>query len=108
VQGQPTKEASVTKLKRTLALALAGGTLAIGVPVALAAGGSDSTTSNSPSNPTFIQDEGGQNPGDQGRQAPGDGLRGDCPEHEGGQQGGSSESGGSPGAPSESGGSTEL
>ncbi|HTE62686.1 MAG TPA: hypothetical protein VK631_20180 [Solirubrobacteraceae bacterium] len=33
---------SKTKLRRTLALALAGGSLAIGVPAALGAGGSDS------------------------------------------------------------------
>ncbi len=65
-----------TKLKRTLALALAGGSLAIGVPAALAAGGDadpGAGTTNAPS--TFIQEE-------QPRQQQPD--REDCPEKDGG------------------------
>jgi hypothetical protein len=74
------------KLKRTLALALAGGTLAIGVPAALAAGGGDdSTTSGQGSGPAFIQDEGRQ--GEQQRPDRGPDGRGDCPEKNGGESG---------------------
>jgi hypothetical protein len=90
-----------TKLRRTLALALAGGSLAIGVPAALAAGGSDSGTNSDSGAPAsgFVQDE--QTPPDrpngEGQQnRPG----GDCPEHDGAQgdgadsgSGGSSDSG---------------
>jgi hypothetical protein len=72
-----------TKLKRTLALVFAGGALAIGVPVAVAAGGSGDGTSNAPSTPSFIQNEDGQN--DQNRPD-----RGDCPEKDGGGSQGSS------------------
>jgi hypothetical protein len=89
----------VTKLKRTLALALAGGALAIGVPAALAAGGGDEP-STQPSGPALIQDQGGQD-----RQDRGDGRRGDCPEKNG--QGGSSESGPGSSAP-QSDATTEL
>jgi hypothetical protein len=86
VQGQPTKEESVTtKLKRTFALVLAGGALAIGVPAALAAGDGGDAGTNSPSTPSFIQDEGGQN-----RQDRPDDRRGDCPEKDGGGSQGSS------------------
>jgi hypothetical protein len=94
------KEESVTKLKRTLALALAGGALAIGVPAALAAGGGDNATSMQPSAPAFIQDEGEQNRPDRGQGGPGD-----CPEKDGDGQGGSSESGS---GSSDSGSTTEL
>ena len=80
-----------TKLRRTLALALAGGSLAIGVPAALAATGGDdaapaSSTDAAP--PAFVQD--GQ------EQARPD--REDCPERDG--SGGGSGGGGSaePGA----------
>jgi len=60
---------SSTKLKRTLALTLAGGSLAIGVPAALAAsGGGDAAPASS-----FIQDEGEQARPD----------REDCPEKDG-------------------------
>jgi hypothetical protein len=91
----------VTKLKRTLALALAGGALAIGVPAALAAGGSDEP-STQPSGPAFIQDDGAQD-----RQDRSDGPRGDCPEKDGGGQGGAPESGSGSGS-SDSGSATEL
>ena len=70
---------SSTKLKRTLALALAGGSLAIGVPAAIAASdGSDPAPTS-----TFIQDEGQQARPD----------REDCPEKDGdrGGNGGSSQ-----------------
>ena len=88
-----------TKLKRTLALALAGGALAIGVPAALAAGGSD-TPSTAPSNSTFIQDEGGQARPDRGPGGPGD-----CPEKDGNGPGdGSSQGSGS----ADTSGATEL
>jgi hypothetical protein len=75
-----------TKLRRTLALALAGGSLAIGVPAALAAGGSDSGTNSDSGAPAsgFVQDEQApQNrPNGEGQQnRPG----GDCPEHDGTQ-----------------------
>ena len=69
------------KLKRTLALALAGGTLAIGVPAALAAGGSDAGSGSTAAPSTQIQNQDQQ-------QRPGG--REDCPEHEGGQQRGGS------------------
>ena len=78
-----------SKLKRTLALALAGGSLAIGVPAALAtAGGDDASGTTTPSGPAFIQDDG------QGRQQRPD--REDCPEKDGSGQGesGSAEQGG--------------
>jgi hypothetical protein len=77
-----------TKLRRTLALALAGGSLAIGVPAALAAGGgSDAGSSGSGAPATrFVQDE--QQPDDQNRPDH------DCPERDGGGSGsGSSDSG---------------
>jgi hypothetical protein len=104
VHGQPTKEESVTdKLKRTLALALAGGALAIGVPAALAAGGGgDNTTSQQPSGPAFIQDQDQQD-----RQERPDRGPGDCPEKDGGGQGGSGESGSGSTAP-DTGSATEL
>jgi hypothetical protein len=106
VQGQPTKEESVTKLKRIFALALTGGALAVGVPAALAAGGGgdDAGTTTQPSGPAFIQEEGEQNRPDRGQGGPGD-----CPEKDG--QGGSGESGSGSGsgysAP-DSGSTTEL
>ena len=88
---------SSTKLKRTLALALAGGSLAIGVPAALAtSGGGDEPASGGASAPTFIQDEQQQD-----RARP---DRGDCPEHDGGGQGGSGGESGSAGQ----GGTTEA
>ena len=90
----------MTKLKRTLALVLAGGALAIGVPAALAAGGGHNATSSQPSGPAFIQDEGEQNRPDRGPGGPGD-----CPEKDGDGQGGSSESGS---GSSDSGSTTEL
>jgi hypothetical protein len=76
-----------TKLRRTLALALAGGSLAIGVPAALAAGGSDSGTSSDSGTPApgFVQDEQQQppdRPNGEGQQNRPDG---DCPEHDGAQ-----------------------
>jgi hypothetical protein len=85
-----------TRLKRTLALALAGGSLAIGVPAALAAssGGGDAAPAAPTS--TFIQDE-----QDQARPD-----REDCPEKDGAQgggdegQGSSADQGGSTQAPS--------
>jgi hypothetical protein len=83
------QEALMTpKLKRTLALALAGGTLAIGVPAALAAGGGDDAGSTAAPS-TQIQDQ-------QQRAPRGDARpdRGDCPEHDGGA-GSSSDSGSS-------------
>jgi hypothetical protein len=94
------------KLKRTLALALAGGALAIGVPAALAAGGSDDNTTNGqPSGPAFIQDEGQQ--GQQERPDRGPGGPGDCPEKGGADQGGSGESGSGSTAP-DTGSATEI
>jgi hypothetical protein len=68
-----------TKLRRTLALVLAGGSLAIGVPAALAAGGGDSGADAVGGAPDagFVQD-------DRSGQARPD----DCPER-GGDQGGS-------------------
>ena len=85
-----------TKLKRTLALALAGGSLAIGVPAALAATGGDSTGTTGSSAPSFIQDEA------QPQQQRPD--REDCPEKGGAQdgagEGGSADQGGATGAPS--------
>jgi hypothetical protein len=85
------QEALMTpKLKRTLALVLAGGSLAIGVPAALAAGGGDAgTTGGTTSAPSFIQDEQQQQP-DQARPD-----RGDCPEKDGAQGGGGDQQGSS-------------
>jgi len=78
-----------TKLKRTLALALAGGSLAIGVPAALAAtGGDDAAPAPAPAS-TFIQDE-------QDRARP---DRDDCPERDGAQRGAESQDSSTP-APS--------
>jgi hypothetical protein len=92
-----------TKLRRTLALALAGGSLAIGVPAALAAGGSDSGTSSDSGAPAtrLVQDEQQQpdRPNGEGQQS---GPGHDCPEHDGAQGEGD---GGSSG-PSDSGTST--
>jgi hypothetical protein len=103
MHGQPTKEESVTKLKRTLALALAGGALAIGVPAALAAGGGDdNTTGTQPAGPAFIQEEGEQNRPDRGQGGPGD-----CPEKNGDGQGNAPDSGSGSGS-SDSGAATEL
>jgi hypothetical protein len=85
-----------TKLRRTLALALAGGSLAIGVPAALAAGGSDSGTSSDSGAPAtrLVQDERQQQqpdrPNGEGQQ---NGPGHDCPERDGAQgegEGGSS------------------
>jgi hypothetical protein len=66
---------SKTKLRRTLALALAGGSLAIGVPAALGAGGSDSgpPATRSVQNDQSAQDRPGH----------------DCPERDGAQGSGS-------------------
>jgi hypothetical protein len=82
-----------TRIRRTLALALAGGTLAVGVPAALAAGGGSDAGSSDSGAPAsrFVQDE--QQPGDQSRPDH------DCPERDGngngddGSGGGSSDSG---------------
>jgi hypothetical protein len=74
-----------TRLRRTLALVLAGGALAIGVPAALAAGGGDSGSgSGGAATPDagFVQD-------DRSGQARPDH---DCPER-GGDNGGGSGSG---------------
>jgi hypothetical protein len=73
---------SSTKLKRTLALVLAGGSLAIAVPAALAAsdGGSDADPGRAPA--TLIQDEGQQQRPD----------REDCPEKDGRGEGNGGES----------------
>jgi hypothetical protein len=92
-----------TRLRRTLALALAGGSLAIGVPAALAAGGSDSGTSSDSGAPAtrLVQDEQQQpdRPNGEGQQ---NGPGHDCPEHDGAQGEGDGGSSGS----SESGTST--
>jgi hypothetical protein len=92
-----------TKLRRTLALALAGGSLAIGVPAALAAGGSDSGTSSDSGAPApgFVQDE-QQRPDRPNGESPQNGPGHDCPERDGAQGEGD---GGSSG-PSDSGTST--
>jgi hypothetical protein len=80
-----------TKLRRTLALALAGGSLAIGVPAALGAGGSDGGNATSGSDAgapagRLVQD-------DQGRQdRPGH----DCPERDGAGSGSSNSDQGTP------------
>jgi hypothetical protein len=72
----PTREgnpvSSTSKLRRATVLALAGASLAIGVPAALAAGGdvSSSAGTAAPAVERFVQDE--QTPPD----------RGDCPERE--------------------------
>ena len=74
------------QLRRALVLALAGGSLAIGVPVALAASSGGAAAPASPSGasaPAFIQD-------DQGGARP---DRRDCPEHDGGGNGGSGQGG---------------
>ena len=63
---------SSTKLRRTIALALAGGSLAIGVPAALAASGGGDAAPSAPAS-SFIQDEGQQARPD----------REDCPEKDG-------------------------
>jgi hypothetical protein len=85
------------KLKRTLALALAGGSLAVGVPAALAAGGGDAgATGGSTAAPSFIQED--QQQPDRARPD-----RGDCPEKDGAQgnggdqQGSSGDAGAAPG-----------
>jgi hypothetical protein len=88
---------STKKLRQTLALALAGGSLAIGVPAALAATGGGDAAPSAPAS-SFIQDEGEQARPD----------REDCPEkdgrgggaNEGEGQGGSAEQGGSTAEPS--------
>src|SRR5215218_264209 len=79
-----------TRMRRTLALALAGGTLAVGVPAALAAGGGSEAGSSGSGAPAsgFVQDEQQQQP-DQSR--PGH----DCPERDGAQGDGSGSGGGS-------------
>ena len=78
---------SSTKLRRTLALVLAGGSLAIGVPAALAGSGGDGSDADPGRAPaTLIQQEGEQPRPD----------REDCPERDGngnGNGGGSDESG---------------
>ena len=73
------------QLRRALVLALAGGSLAIGVPVALASSGGDTApaTSSGGNTTSFIQD-------DQGGARP---DRRDCPEHGGGGSGGSGQGG---------------
>jgi hypothetical protein len=71
---------ATTKLRRTLALVLAGGSLAIGVPAALAAGGDGGEGAAAP-NTGFVQDE----QSEQGRPDR------DCPERGGsGEEGGAS------------------
>lgn len=68
---------SKTKLRRTLVLALAGGSLAIGVPAALGAGGSDP---GAPAPATrSVQND----------QSPQDRPDHDCPERDGAQGSGS-------------------
>jgi len=83
---------ATTKVKRALALALAGGSLAVGVPAALAASGGGDDADQAPTS-TLIQEE-----QDQARPD-----RDDCPERDGAQgdegQGGSAEQGGSTPAP---------
>ena len=71
-----------TRIRRTLALALAGGTLAVGVPAALAAGGGSDTGGSDSGAPAtrFVQED--QRPDGQNRPDH------DCPERDGG--GGSS------------------
>jgi hypothetical protein len=74
---------SSTTLKRSLALALAGGSLAIGVPAALAGGGSEAGGAATPAPASsYIQEEGEQQRPD----------REDCPERDGSRGGGSSDS----------------
>ena len=88
------------KLRRALALTLAGGSLAIGVPAALAAtGGGDAApaSSSGASDPAFIQDA----PNGHGGRAD----REDCPEHGGGGQNGSGQGGSSEGGSGGTGGS---
>ena len=67
-------------MKKYLALAAAGGALAIGVPAAFAA-------TDAPSTPNTPVQSATPTP-DQSR--PDNGGRGDCPEHDGGNQGPSS------------------
>ena len=67
-----------TKLRRTLALVLAGGSLAIGVPAALAAGGGDAAEGAAAPASGFVQDERSE------RERPDH----DCPERDGDQGGG--------------------
>jgi hypothetical protein len=86
------------KLRRTLALVLAGGSLAIGVPAALAAGGGDDAGSaggaaTAPA-PGFVQDE----------QQPQERPDHDCPERGGDDGNGNGNGSGDEG--SSSGGST--
>jgi hypothetical protein len=73
-----------TKLRRTLALVLAGGSLAIGVPAALAAGGGEGAAAPDTG---FVQDE------QRERSRPDH----DCPERGGDEGGGSGEEGGGSG-----------
>jgi hypothetical protein len=68
-----------TKLRRVLALALAGGSLAIGVPAALA-GGSDTRDGAATPDAGFVQDD------RSGQNRPGD----DCPERGGNEDRGGS------------------
>jgi hypothetical protein len=75
-----------TKLRRTLALVLAGGSLAIGVPAALAAGGGGGEGAAAPDT-GFVQDE------QRERSRPDH----DCPERGGDEGGGSGEEGGGSG-----------
>ena len=74
------------QLRRALVLALAGGSLAIGVPVSLAASNGIDTApaaSSGSNTPGFVQDDrGGARPD-----------RRDCPEHGGGGNGGSDQGG---------------
>ena len=73
------------RLKRGLALALAGGSLAIGVPAAVAAGGgSDAQPATAPPAATIQDDQQQQRPD-----------RGDCPEKGGGDGANGAESGAS-------------
>jgi hypothetical protein len=81
------------QLRRALVLALTGGSLAVGVPVALAASnGGDAAPASSSGAPAFIQEESqpGSAQDDQGGARP---DRGDCPEHDGGGNGGSGQGG---------------
>jgi len=85
-----------TRIRRTAVLALAGGTLAIGVPAALAAGGgSDAGGSDSGAPATrFVQDEQQQQQEQEDQQDRQNRPDHDCPERDGGNSGsGSSDSG---------------
>jgi len=80
-------------LKRTLAIALAGGSLAIGVPAALgASGGGDAGSTTAPSS-TLIQDE------QDGTQQ----NRDDCPERDGAGSGSEGQDGAGSGSESQDG-----